>query len=39
MNNLYDWETNEYRPCGRFKWLKNIDKVDIMSINDKSSIG
>ena len=26
-------------PCGRFKWLKNIDKFDIMLINDKSPIG
>ena len=30
---------SEYLHCGRFKWLKNIDKFDIMSINDKSSIG
>ena len=29
----------EYYPYGRFKWLKNIDKFDIMSINDKSPIG
>ena len=39
MNNLYGWAMSEYLPCGRFKWLKNIDKFDIMSINDKSSIG
>ena len=30
---------SEYLPYGRFKWLKNINKIDIMSINDKSSIG
>ena len=30
---------NEYLPYGRFKWLKNIDKFDIMSISDKSPIG
>ena len=36
MNNLYGWAMSEY---GRFKWLKNIDKFDIiMSINDKSPI-
>ena len=29
----------EYLPCGRFKWLKNVDKFDVMSINDKSPIG
>ena len=38
MNNLYGWAMSEYLPCGRFKCLKNIDKFDIMSINDKSSI-
>ena len=39
MNNLYGWAMSEYLPCGRFKWLKNIDKFDIKSINGKSSIG
>ena len=39
MNNLYGWAMSKYLPCGRFKWLKNIDKFDIMSINDKSPIG
>ena len=39
MNNLYGWVTSEYLPCGMSNWLKNIDKFDIMSINDKSSIG
>ena len=39
MNNLYGWEMNEYLPYGRFEWLENIYKFDIMSINDKSPIG
>ena len=39
MNNLNGWAMSEYLSCGRFKWLKNIDKFDVMSINDKSSIG
>ena len=39
MNNLYDWAMSEYLPYGGFKWLKNIDKFDIMSISDKSPIG
>ena len=39
MNNLYGWAMSEYLSCGSFKWLKNIDKFDVMSINDKSSIG
>ena len=30
---------SEYLPYGGFKWLKNIDKFDIISINDKSPIG
>ena len=36
MNNLYGWAMSEYLPYEGFEWLKNID---IMSINDKSSIG
>ena len=27
---------SEYLICKGFKWLKNIDKFDIMSISDKS---
>ena len=38
-NNLYGWAMNEYLPYEGFKWLKNIDKFDIMSINDKGPIG
>ena len=38
MNNLYGWAMSEYLPYRGFKYLKNIDKFDIMSINDKSSI-
>ena len=32
MNNLYGGAMSECLPCGRFKWLKNIDKFEIMSI-------
>ena len=39
MNNLYGLAMSEYLPDKGFKWLKNIDKFDIMSVNDKSSIG
>ena len=39
MNNLCGWAMSEHLPFGRFKWLKNIDIFDIMSINDKSSLG
>ena len=38
MNNLYSWAFSEYLLYKRFKWLKTIDKFDIMSINDKNSI-
>ena len=38
MNNLYGWAMSEYFPYKGFKWLKNIDEFDIMSINDKSPI-
>ena len=38
-NNLYGWAMNEYLPYGGFEWLENIDKFDIMSINEKSLIG
>ena len=39
MNNLYGWAMSEYHLYRGFKWLKNIDKFDKISINDKSSIG
>ena len=29
----------KYLPCARFKWLKNTDRFDIMSISVKSPIG
>ena len=38
MNNLYGWAMSEYLRYKGFRWLKNIDKFDIMSINDKSPI-
>ena len=39
MNNLYGWVMSEYLPYERFKWLKNIDKFDVMSICENSLIG
>ena len=39
MNNLYGWAMNEYLTYMGFKWLKNIDGFDIMSISNKSPIG
>ena len=37
-NNLYDWSMSEYLPYGEFEWLKNVYKLDVMSINEKSEI-
>ena len=39
MNNLYGWAMSEYLPYEEFKWLKNINKFDVMSISEKSLIG
>ena len=39
MNNLYGWAVSEYLPYERFRWLKNIDEFNLMSINEKSPIG
>ena len=38
-NNLYDWAMSEYLGYGEFEWLKNVDELDVMSINEKSDIG
>ena len=29
---------SQYLPYCKFKWLKNVDKFDVNSINEKSSI-
>ena len=38
-NNLYGWSMSKYLPYGEFKWVKNVDELDIMSINEKSYVG
>ena len=38
-NNLYGWSMSKYLPYGEFEWLKNVDELDIMSINKKSDVG
>ena len=38
MNNLYGWAMSKYLPYEGFKWLKNVDKFDVMSINECNSI-
>ena len=39
MNNLYGWAMSQYLPYKGFKWLKNVDELDVMSINDKGPTG
>ena len=39
MNNLYGWAMIEYLPYEGFKWLKNVDEFDVMSISEKCLIG
>ena len=34
MNNLYGWAMSEYFPYEEFKWLKNVDKFDVISISE-----
>ena len=38
-NNLYGWGMSQYLPYCEFKLLKNIDKFDVNSIGESSSIG
>ena len=38
-NNLYGWTMSQYLPYGEFEWAENVDKLDVMSINEKSEIG
>ena len=35
-NNLYGQAMSEYLPYKDFRWLKNVDGFDVMSINKKS---
>ena len=39
INDLYGWAMSEYLPYGGFKWLKNVDEFDVMSVSEKSPIG
>ena len=38
-NNLYGQAMSVYLPYSEFEWLKNVDKLDVNSINKKSEIG
>ena len=34
-NNLYGWSMSEYLAYSELEWLKNVDKLDVTSINKK----
>ena len=36
MNNLYGWAMSEYLPYEEFKWFKNVNEFNVMSVNEKS---
>ena len=38
-NNLYGWAISEYLPYEKFEWVKNVDELDVMSINKKTDVG
>ena len=38
-NNLHGWTISEYLPYGEFNRVKNVDELDVVSINEKSDIG
>ena len=38
-NNFYGWAMSEYILYEEFKWLENVGKLGVMSINEKSEIG
>ena len=38
MNNLYGWSMSEYLPYRKCEWLENIDKYDVMSINERNEV-
>ena len=38
-SNLYGWSMSEYLPFREFELLKNVDELDVMSINEKINVG
>ena len=38
-NNLYGRAMSKDLPYRKFEWLKNVDELDVMSINEKSDVG
>ena len=38
-NNLHVWVMSEYLPYKKFEWVKNVDELDVISINKKIDVG
>ena len=38
-NNSYGWAMSKYLPYGEFRWVKNVNNFDVMSISEKSDTG
>ena len=38
-NNLHGWALSEYLPYEKFEWVKNVEELDVMSINKKTDVG
>ena len=38
-SNFYGWSMSEYLPFRGFELLKNVDELDVMSINEKINVG
>ena len=39
MNNLYGWGKSQYLRYGGFKWLENVDNLNVNSVSEKIPIG
>ena len=38
-NNLFGWAMSKYLAYGEFYWVKNVDELDTVSINEKPDTG
>ena len=38
-NNLYGWAMSQYLPTGKFKWVKNVNDIDVLDIDDEARKG